>query len=338
MRSWKITAPLLASAALVLAPVSHAASTAPLTPRVATAGVTHLLSNSALLNALIYPNGTPTGYYFQYGPTLFYGSQTPTVNVGAGPAKVKVGQQVGGLQQGVVYHYRVVGVYGAGTLVMGRDLSFTPKQTPLAFQLPKNVQAVVGTPFILSGTLTGFGSAHHQVVLQASPFPYLEAFSNIGVPGVTDAAGRFSFRVANLSRSTQFRVSTLDLRPIISPVSTVRAAVRVTLSARSSGHTGLVRLFGTVTPAAVGAQVQFQLQKSVRSNNPEEPEPVVRFVTQFTSTVKKAGRTFSRFSLVAKVRRGGRYRAFVRLHSGPLVSGASIQTVLLHAAPGKAKH
>jgi len=341
MRRWKMNAALLASATLVLAPTSQAA-TKPgvLTPRAVTTGVTHLLTSSALLNAVIYPNGTSTSYYFQYGPTATYGSQTPTVSVGSGTAKVKVGQPIGGLQPGVVYHYRVVGVFGQNSLVSGRDLTFTPKQVPLTFVMPKHLQEVFGTPFILSGSLSGFGAAHHSVVLEASPFPYLQAFTPIGVPGVTDAAGRFSFRVANLSRSTQFRVRTLDLRPLLSAVVTARAAVRVTLSARSSGHTGLVRLFGTVTPAAVGAQVLIQLEKQVRPRaGSEETEPTTRFVTQFTTVVKKAGRTFSRFSLVATVRHGGHYRAFVRLRPGPLVSGPSTQTVLLHAAPasGKAK-
>jgi hypothetical protein len=339
MRRCKTTAALIAGAALMFAPASQAASRAlPPTPRVATAGVTHLLTTSALLNAVVYPNGTATSYYFQYGPTATYGSQTPTTPVGAGTVKVKVGQPVGGLRSGVLYHYRVVGVYGPNVLVFGRDLTFTPKQTPLTFVMPKHLQAVYGTPFILSGSLGGFGAIHHSVVLEASPYPYLEAFTAIGIPGLTDASGRFSFRVANLSRSTQFRVRTQDPRPILSPVVTARAAVRVSLSVRSSGHLGLVRLFGTVTPAAVGAQVEIQLEKKVRPRaGSEETEPAIRFATQFTTVVKKAGRTFSRFSLVATVRHGGHYRAFVKLKPGPLVSGTSTQTVLLHAAPTKRK-
>ena len=128
---------------------------------------------------------------------------------------------------------------------------------------------------------------------------------------------------------------TLDLRPIYSAVKLARASARVTLRVRSSGHGGLVRLYGTVTPAAVGAQVQFQLLKAARPREgaSEESETASHYATQFTSVVKKATRTFSRFSLVVTVRHGGRYRAFVKLHGGPLVSGASTQTVVLHAAP-----
>jgi hypothetical protein len=325
----------LLAAATMAAPAGSqtTARSAETVPRVSTAGASHVLTSSALLNASIDPRGVSTSYYFQYGPTIPYASQTPTVSVGAGTARVKVGQAVAGLLPGVAYHYRAVAVYGQNKLVFGRDVTFTPKPIPLVFKLDKSPPAVVGTPFIVSGTLTGFASAHHAVVLQASPYPYLDPFTTIGATGLTDAAGRFAFRVANLSKSTQFRVSTLDLRPVYSRVTKVSAAVRVTLKVRSSGHQGLVRLFGTVTPAAVGAKVEFQLEKKARPRSSEESETATRFVSQFTTVVKKFTRTSSRFSLVVSVRRGGRYRAFVKIPAGPFVSGSSAQTVVLHAAP-----
>ena len=351
MRSAKIGgrsalgASLAACAALALPASSQAlAKTVEPIPRVTTAGVSYVLSSSALLNAVIDPNGTATSYYFQWGPAGTFGptagftSQTPTVSVGSGTTQVKVGQSVTGLQQGVVYHFRAVAIYGQGKVVYGRELVFTPKQTPLLFELARSFQAVVGTPFILSGALSGFGNAHKAIVLQASPYPFLEPFTNIGVPGVTDSSGRFAFRVAHLSKSTQFRVSTLDLRPLYSPVTTVHAQVRVTFSVRSSGRPGLVRLFGTVSPAAVGAQVQFQVQKKVRPRPGEETATPTRYLTQFTTVAKKGNRTFSRFSMVVTVRHGGRYRAFVKLPTtGPLASGWSANTVVLHAAPASTR-
>jgi hypothetical protein len=331
-------AALLACGALAVSAGSQTtAKSAEIVPRVSTSAVSHVLTSSALLNAVIDPRGTPTSYYFQYGPTIPYVSQTPTVSVGSGSASLKVGQAVAGLLPGVAYHYRVVGVYGQSKLVFGGDVTFTAKSAPLVLKLEKSPPVVVGAPFTLSGTLTGFASAHHSVVLQASPYPYLEAFTTIGTPALTDAAGQFAFRVANLSRSTQFRVSTLDPRPIYSPVTKVSAAVRVTLRVRSSGQQGLVRLFGTVTPAAVGAKVEFQLEKKVRPRTSDESETATRFVSQFATVVKKGTRSFSRFSIVATVRHGGRYRAFVKLPPGPFVSGFSTQTLVLHAAPRKRK-
>jgi hypothetical protein len=325
---------LLTAAALVPPLASEAATSAQPKLRATTGGAQHVLATSALLTGAVTPDGTPTSYYFQYGPTIAYGTQTPTVNVGTGTTAVKVGRPIAGLQQGAVYHYRIVAVSSHGQ-VLGRDRTFSRGGTALKLELAKIPVVPIGTRFIVTGTLKGLGNASHQVVLQASRYPYLEAFTNIGAPALTDAAGRFAFRVANLSTSTELRVVTLDLRPIYSAVKLARASARVTLRVRSSGHGGLVRLYGTVTPAAVGAQVQFQLLKAARprAGASEESETSSRYATQFTSVVKKATRTFSRFSLVVTVRHGGRYRAFVKLHGGPLVSGASTQTVVLHAAP-----
>jgi hypothetical protein len=327
---------LLATSATALADGASLAAVKQLRPRVSTGGAQHVLLTSAQLTALITPNGTATSYYFQWGPTTAYGSQTPTVSVGAGTTRVKVGQAISRLAQGATYHFRVVAVYSGSLLVLGRDRSFVTKGSALKFEVPKIPNITVGTPFVLSGGLTGLGAANHAVVLQASPYPYEQAFTTIAAPGLTNATGRFSFRVANLATSTAFRVVTLDPRPLYSSIVTVHAAVRVTLHVRSSGHTGLVRLYGTVTPAAVGAPLLIQLRKAIRprpTSKPRESEATTHFVTQFATVVKKGGRSFSRFSMVISVRHTGRYRAYVKLSTGALVSGASA-TVLLHAAPG----
>lgn len=347
MRSSKISrrialgASLLAGVALTLPAGSQATpkQTEP-TPRASTGAALHVLGTSAQLTALIDPDNVETSYYFQYGPTTAYGSQTPMVSVGNGTTNVKVGQAVSKLQPGATYHYRVLAVTSTGVVVSGRDRTFTTAAIALKFEIEKISQVVVGTPFVLSGTLDGSGSANHQVALQASPYPYLEAFTNIGAPGVTSATGRFSFHVASISSSTQLRVVTLDARPVYSPVVTVHAAVHVTLHVSSSGRQGLVRLYGTVTPAEVGAKVSFQLRKAVRPKQSEatteQSEATTRFVNQFVTVAKKDGRTSSRFSLVVHVRETGRYRAFVKVHTGALASGFS-QTVVLHAAPTTVK-
>jgi hypothetical protein len=326
----------LAAALSLVAPLGSSAAVRvkpPVKPRALTGQATHVLATSALLTGVVNPEGLQTSYYFQYGPTVAYGSQTPTVSVGAGTSKVKVGQLVSGLRPGTDYHFRIVAVTSTGIVVTGRDRAFAPKGSEPKVELSKPEPVLVGSTFILRGVMRGLGAANHQVVLQASPYPYLEAFTQIGPPAVTNAAGVFSFRVAHLSRNTQFRVLTLDSRPTISPTVTVLAAVAVTLHVRTSKSTGLARLYGTVSPAVPGARVVFQLHKAVR---PGKSEATAKFIGQFATTVKKGGRTFSRFSLVVKVRHTGRYRAFVKLGTGPYASGYSA-TVVLHAAPGRKK-
>jgi hypothetical protein len=314
----------LAAGALALAGTAPAQAR-PIPPRAATGGASHVLASSALLTGTVNPDGAETTYYFRYGPTNTYGLQTGTAALPAGTTKVKVGAPVTGLLRGGTYHFRLVAVNANGT-AEGRDHQFKTRGASLAFEVPKNVTDVYGTPLVLSGALKGQNAPGHRIALQASPFPYLEPFATIGVPGVTNAVGRFSFRVANLLASTQLRVVTLDPLPLISHVIAVSVAVRVTLHVRTS-HTGLVRLYGTITPAVSKAKVFLQLHKPIR---PDKKENTARWSSQFTTAAKRNGVSSSRFSLVAKVRRTGRYRAFVKLPAGPLVSGAS-STVVLRA-------
>jgi hypothetical protein len=229
---------------------------------------------------------------------------------------------------GGTYHFKLFAVNALGT-AEGRDHVFKTHGTPLTFEVPKAATDVFGTPLILTGQLKGQSAAFHRIALQASPFPYLEPFASIGVPGTTNALGRFSFRIANLLASTQLRLTTLDPLPVYSHLITVNVAVRVSLHARAS-H-GLVRLYGTIAPAAPkGSKVYIQVRKAIR---PGRTEATTRWSGQFKTIPRKNGGNSSRFSVVGKVRHTGRYRAFVRVPAGAIVSGTS-STVLLHAAPG----
>jgi hypothetical protein len=323
---------MIALSALLL-PLGAQAATHPAptkAPHVTTGPALHVLGTSAQLTASINPRGIETTYYFQYGLTTAYTSTSPTGSAGSGSLKIKVGQPVSGLVAGATYHYRVVATNAKGTS-LGKDRIFGAKGRKLKFIIPKPGIDVFGSPIIFSGSLFGFASANHRIVLQASPYPFLESFADIGIPGITDRNGRFSFRIANLSGTTQLRVITLDAFSVYSPVVTLRVAARVNFRVRSSGHAGLARLYGTVMPAVRGAKVYLQLQRPVRPGT--NSEATTRYITQFVTGVKHGGKTFSRFSVVVKILRGGRYRAFVKAPRGPVVSGTSSRTFVLHAAP-----
>jgi hypothetical protein len=345
---WRRLSPsayLLAGALLALsAPSSAAAAHAskpppPPKPRAITGKVAHVRGNSALLEGVVNPQGAETTYFFQYGPTIAYGSQTPSANAGAGSVNVKVGQTASPFLVG--YHYRLVATNVNGTSP-GADRQFknTTSSRPKVEITKPSGPAVYGSAVTVSGVLTGPNAPNHKIVLQASPFPYVEAFSSVGLPSLTSALGRFSFHVASLTTTTQVRVITLDALPMFSAVVTEQVAPRVSFKVRSAGRQGLVRLYGTITPAAVGARVFFQLEKAVRPNGRSEKaeETTRKFVTQSSTVAKRATRAMSRFSSVVSITRTGRYRAFVRLRSGALVSGASQQSVVIHAAPARKAH
>jgi hypothetical protein len=341
----------LASAALALPLASQAAPSAKAptsdVPSVGTGGVTRVLGTSAVLQGTVDPHNLATTYYFKYGPTIAYGSQTTPGNLPAGIVKVKVSQPVTGLLVG--YHYRLVATNAAGTKE-GHDHVFTikTKKKKAAFVLPKTYKPTpLGGTFILSGSLTGAGNGSREVVLQESPYPYSLIYADVGVPILTTAAGHFTFSVPHMTESTKFRVSTVGALPVRSLLIPVQVSVRVTLKARSSGHSGLVRMYGTVTPAEVGARIFFEYEKPPKTEGTKGEKPTrlerpkqhraerseekgPRYVTKFLSVVKPATKSISRFSAVVSVKESGHYRAFVEVRPGPLASGAS-STVLLHA-------
>ena len=302
-------------------------------PVAVTGAVSHVRGTSAELDGTVIPGSQTTSYYFQYGPTSALGSQTTPGSLPPGTAKVKVGQTVTGLLPG--YHYRLIATSLAGPST-GKEKLYTVKTLTAKFSVTKpTAPNVFGRAFTITGTLRGTGSANRLVNLQSSPYPYLEPFLTFGAPVLTNAAGAFVFHVTSLTASTQFRVATLDPRPSYSPIVTEQLAVRVILKVRTSSRKGLVRLYGTVSPAVPGAQVFFQLSKPAR---PGKSEKTIKFATQFQTTVRRATKTTSRFSAVVNVNRGGHYRAFVQVKKGALVSGSS-STVTLAAAPTtKKKH
>jgi len=333
--------PILASAALALPLVSPAATRAPKPgpPLVSTGTVAHVRGTSAELRGVVNPRGAATTYYFEYGPTVAYGRRTSSASLPAGLRRVKVGRPVVGLLSG--YHYRLAATnaFIPSGAKFGRDRTYIPKAGRLAFVIPKPSAATVfGSPVTLSGTLSGVGGANRTIVLQESPYPFLEAFAMVGSPQLTSVAGHFSFRIGVLSQTAQFRLNTVDPRPLYSKVVTESVAVRVNFKVRSAGRQGYVRLYGTVTPAQVGAHVMFQLQKHVRPGRKgKSAERTVAWTSQSTTVVKRATKTLSRFSSIVSIRHSGRYRAFVIVHKGAFVSGISHQSIVLHAAPAPAR-
>ncbi len=366
----RITALHLLALAIALAvPIASQAATGtskgatPGKPLVSTGGASHQTPTSAVLSGTVNPRTLATTYYFQYGPTGAYGSQTTPASLPVGTSPVKVSKTVVGILLG--NHYRLVATNADG-MAMGHDRTVSPtKATKPGFTLPKLFQPTpLGTAFLLKGTLTGPGNVNRQIVLQATPYPYSAPYTNVGAPISTGAGGVFAFRVPSLTTSTKFRVSRVGAPALYSAVVPETVSVRVALKVRSSARKGLVRLYGTVSPAAVGAHVFFQLEKPPKNEQnagpkaekpirPEKtgkggnngkggrsgkPEKGPNFVTMKFSTIAKRGtKAISRFSVVANVSTTGHYRAFVQIPPGAVVSGHS-SSVLIHAAPNTKKN
>jgi hypothetical protein len=349
--------------ALALTPVSLAVGekTTPGAPIVKTGGVGHVTGTTAVLEGTIDPRTYATTYYFEYGATTAYGKATASGTLEGGTAATqteRVKESATGFQAGD--YYQLVATNTIGTEV-GGPVKYTPKpakpiKRKTEFVLPKTFAPIpLGGTFVLAGTLTGTDSAGRAIVLQATPYPYTAPYANVGGPILTSATGAFTFHVAALSTSAKFRVATVAAAgtvPVLSAVVPEQVTVRVILKARSSSKKGFVRLYGTVTPAEVGAHVFIQLErvpkpKAEKPGKLEKPlkegkhersekEPAPTFATKFDAVVKRATRSISRFSVVVSIADAGHYRAFVQVKPGPVASGHS-NSVLLDAPAKKAK-
>ena len=303
-------------AVLVLMP-AHGALAAPApAPTATTGGATGVTFSTALLHGSVNPRGQATNYFFQYGRTRKYGAQTPLSPVGSGNGASGVSQSISGLEALRTYHYRIVAINPVGA-TLGADRAFATPKIPLSVAIVGAPNPVIfGNPFVVEGTLSGTGSANHLVTLQANPFPYLGGFQPIGNSQLTSAAGGFSFPFVALLQNTQLRVVTVGKPTVSSPVIVEGVAVRISLHAHATKRHGFARLYGTVAPAEVGAQVGFQLLK-----------PGHRSANVGGTIVKAGTATVSKFSRTIRVHRG-LYQVLVKVSDGAHVSGYSAPVLI----------
>jgi len=95
-------------------------------PPVATAAASYVAATRAKLEGTVNPEGSPTAYYFEYGPTTAYGAKAPAspAGLGYGTTAVSVSQFVSGLAANTTYHYRIVAESPEG-VSNGTDKTFT---------------------------------------------------------------------------------------------------------------------------------------------------------------------------------------------------------------------
>jgi hypothetical protein len=100
-------------------------------PGVATGPAVSRTLDAVTLTGLVDPRGSPTTYYFQFGPSAAYGLQTaPTLLPGTRAAGV--GFRLGGLAAHRIYHYRLVASNTGGTAVGADALFITGRVRPRA--------------------------------------------------------------------------------------------------------------------------------------------------------------------------------------------------------------
>jgi hypothetical protein len=300
-RGLAIGAAVLAALALPAAAQAFGA------PKATTGGARTVSYGSATLGGTVNPNGADTSYYFQYGPTKAYGSQTSIADAGSGSGNVAVRLPISGLQPITVYHFRLVAVNAHG-VATGTDDTFKTEKVPLSLAILAAPNPVpFGGAVTIQGTLSGTGNANRVVVLQVNAFPFTTGFQSVGNPELTTTTGGFSFIVPTLEQATQFRVFTPMSVPVISPVASENVAVRVSSHVARTRRRGFARIYGTVTPAVVGAQVG--ILRIARGHG----------ILAGGTIVKPRDAISGQFSRVVRVSKGA-YRVLVKVAPGAVVS------------------
>lgn len=129
-------------------------------PSAATSPATNIGGYSAILNAIVNPNGSGTTVNFQWGTDLSYGNATATQSAGNGTSNINLTANLTGLLPGTTYHCRIVAANAGGTSY-GDDMSFT---TPDWYdagwlyrqQIVSKQQITVASNITPSTTLTNF--------------------------------------------------------------------------------------------------------------------------------------------------------------------------------------
>jgi hypothetical protein len=302
-RRYRLAAGAASIAVLALPAAAHAAGA----PKATTGGAREISYASAVLAGSVNPNGANTSYYFQYGPTKAYGSQTAISDAGSGTNASTVRLAIAGLQPITVYHYRLVAVNANG-VDTGGDNAFKTTAVPLSLAILSSPNPVpFGGPVTVQGTLSGTLNANRAVVLQANTFPFTAGFQSIGNPELTTSTGGFSFTVPSLEQITQFRVFTTTNTPVVSPVATENVAVRVSSHVARTKRAGFARIYGTVTPAVIGAQVG--ILRIAQGHG----------ILAGGTIVKGRNSISGQFSRVVRVKKGA-YRVLVKVAPGGVVS------------------
>jgi hypothetical protein len=224
-------------------------------PTVTTGNANSITQASAKLNGTVKPNKEATTWHFELGTTTAYGTNTPEqgpIQPGAGNTNVSF--DVGSLQPGTVYHFRLVATNGSGS-VPGKDKTFTTR--PAVSLNASKLIASFNSNITLSGQVFGTSVAGITVTLQENPYPFA-GWNDVSTT-TTDASGRYQF-IRQLRTNTAWRVVAQTKPAGTSSPALVLEQDVVSLKASTTrpkrGHS--VLFTGFANPARVGGPVYIQ--------------------------------------------------------------------------------
>ncbi len=177
--------------------------------------VSDVSATAATFGAKVDPGGTPTSYYFEYGPSTEYGQQIPALPggeaIGSGATDVIVpARHVQELSASAVYHYRVVVVSeispGVFETIYGSDRTFTTQAAGGGFSLSDSRQwELVSPPDKLGAPIEGLQEGAVQASARGDAIAY-----RTGAPTESEPQG-FAVTMTVLSTRRASGWSSLDV-------------------------------------------------------------------------------------------------------------------------------
>jgi hypothetical protein len=157
-------------------------------PGVVTGGAQSVAAASASLTGSVDPRGRTTTWWFEYGTKTTYGSKTSNKNAGSKAGAQAVSVPLSKLNNGTLYHFRLVAKSDAGT-TYGSDLTFTTLGVTISTTAR---EVTVGGRLRLTGAVPT-RNAGEQVTIYAQAYGHGSPVSIATV--LTGVGGTWSFLV-----------------------------------------------------------------------------------------------------------------------------------------------
>jgi len=294
----------------------------PLPPSISSQRMRDVVADSATATASVNANGNATTFIVEWGTSNRYGAQTAAAPAGSAKTATAVSARMTGLRPYTLYHWRTVATNAAG-ITRGRDRTFRTARLAEAVTIGLSRRTVPwGGAVRLGGRVSGVGVGGMTVALQQQRFPLDQDFTQV-TTARTGSDGGYLFTIPTVYTTTRYRVVTQTPTVAVSPVATVRSAVKVGARARHRTRRR-ARVEGTVLPGVHGTASLQRYRRGVgwRQVKSKTVAPFDELRTRYRFSVRRPRKRASSYRLrvvVAPVRgahvRGKSRAVFVRPRS-----------------------
>ena len=307
-------------------------------PTVQTVAASSITVNSAQLNATVYPNGSTTTVYFQYGTTASYGSTTTGGSIGT--QNLNLGTTISALSPSTTYHFRIVAYNSTGTSY-GSDLTLTTSAQPAPTVQSVAASSITVNSAQLNATVYPNGSSttvYFQYGTTAS-YGSTTAGGSIGTQNLN-----LGTTISGLSPSTTFHFRIVAYNSggtsyggdsTFTTTATVQPGPIVQTLAASSVTSSSAQLNATVNANGAGTTVYFQYGTTASYGSTTTSGSIGTQNLNLGTTISGVvANTTYHYRIVAYNSNGTTYGGDISFTTSSVQSGPTVQTLAASALTG----